>query len=49
MKDDFMHGFGIFTWPNGEKYEGQFSNDKLNGRGKFYWASGKYYEGEFKD
>ena len=26
-------GQGVFTWPNGDRCEGTFTNDKLNGNG----------------
>jgi len=42
-----MNGKGLFTWPNGKKYEGEFLNDKRHGFGKFYWPDGRTYEGEF--
>lgn len=27
-------GVGVYYWPNGDKYEGQWENDKKNGKGK---------------
>jgi hypothetical protein len=27
-------GFGILTWADGSKYEGQFKNDKMAGKGR---------------
>ena len=41
--------FGTARFPNGERYEGEFRDDKRNGRGTFYHASGDRYEGEFRD
>lgn len=32
-----MHGEGIFTWPNGRKYIGEFVNDKKEGYGIHEW------------
>jgi hypothetical protein len=32
-----MEGYGIFTWPDGRKYEGEYIDDKKEGNGIFYW------------
>ena len=44
-----MDGFGVFTWEDGRKYEGQYVDDKKEGRGKFTWPDGRIYDGEWKD
>ena len=44
-----MEGKGIFLWPDGRKYEGEFKNDKKNGYGEFTSSDGKKYKGEWKD
>ena len=36
-------------WANGDRYEGDFVDDKRTGRGAFIWANGDRYEGEFID
>ena len=33
--------------PNGDKYEGQFQENKKNGKGIFIWINGDKYEGEW--
>jgi len=30
-----MEGIGIYKWANGDKYEGEFKNDKKEGKGVF--------------
>ena len=37
------------TFPNGDKYVGEFKDDKPNGQGTYTWSDGRKYEGEFKD
>ena len=32
-----MHGRGIFEWPDGRKYDGEYVNDKKEGYGVFEW------------
>jgi hypothetical protein len=31
----FKHGFGIQSWPDGSKYEGNWVEGKVCGKGKF--------------
>lgn len=40
-----MHGEGIYIWPDGRKYEGEYYLDKKHGFGIFYWTDGKKYIG----
>ena len=42
-------GFGTYTWPNGDKYEGMFKNDDLHGQGTYTWSDGSKYIGNHKD
>jgi hypothetical protein len=35
------HGFGVYSWPNGSKYEGQFKNDQKHGKGIITHENGK--------
>ena len=44
-----MDGFGIFTWNDGRRYEGQFKNDKKEGFGKLTCPDGRVYEGDWAD
>lgn len=32
-----MNGKGVFKWPNGMKYEGEYEMDKMNGIGTLTW------------
>ncbi|MEM9888531.1 MAG: caspase family protein [Bacteroidota bacterium] len=42
------NGKGIFAYPDGSKYRGDFIAGKLDGWGTFYYTNGKKYVGEFK-
>lgn len=33
-----MHGNGKYFYANGNKFVGEFSNNKKNGRGVMYWG-----------
>ena len=48
-KNGKPNGNGIFTSPNGNKYEGGFRNGKYDGQGTLTWPNGNKYEGEWKD
>lgn len=32
-----MDGEGVFVWPDGRKYHGQYKDDKKEGYGVFEW------------
>lgn len=40
-----MEGYGLFTWPDGRRYEGSYVDDKKAGQGNFFWPDGRKYEG----
>jgi hypothetical protein len=44
-----MHGNGVFTWPDGRRYEGSYVQDKKQGHGTFEWPDGKKYVGDWFD
>ena len=48
-KDGKSEGYGVSTWPDGHKYEGQWLNDLMNGEGVFHFADGRLYQGHYKD
>ncbi len=37
------------TWPNGDKYVGEWKDGKKHGQGTHTWPSGKKYEGKWRD
>ena len=41
--------FGTYTLADGEKYVGEWRDDKLNGQGTYSWTDGEKYVGEWKD
>ncbi len=49
LKGDCKNGYGVFAYPDGSKYEGEFVNGKFNGQGTFYFADSSRYTGEFKE
>ena len=46
-KNGEKDGFGIFFDKQGNKYVGEWENDKFNGKGRLISISGDYYEGYF--
>ena len=43
------HGKGIFTYENGDTYEGEFRFGNMEGQGIYKFANGNEYHGEWKD
>ena len=35
-----MDGRGVFSWPDGRKYEGEYVKDLKEGVGRFVWPDG---------
>ena len=48
FRDDVMVGNGVFTWPEGDRYDGQFVNGMRHGKGVMYPAAGGVFYGYFK-
>ncbi len=46
---DQKHGFGIYKWPDGSIFNGNFINDLRHGDGRFLWSNGDSYEGEYQE
>ena len=42
-----MHGNGTMTWPEGNKYVGEYKNGKRDGNGTYTAANGDRYVGEY--
>jgi len=40
-----IHGNGIYTWPDGKYYNGEYHQDQKQGYGIYRWPDGKQYEG----
>jgi len=49
ISGDCKNGPGIFAYPDGSKYEGDFANGKFDGNGVFNFANGDKYVGQFKN
>lgn len=49
LSGDCQNGPGIFAYPDGSKYEGEFLNGKFAGQGKFTFPNGDIYTGAFKN
>ena len=45
----FDNRFGTVTFDNGEKYAGEWKDDKKHGQGTTIFATGETYVGEWKD
>ena len=44
-----MEGKGIFYYNNGNKYDGEYKNNKNEGKGTFYYNDDDIYDGEWKN
>lgn len=42
-------GRGLFIHVEGDKYEGEWKNDKANGFGKYDHVNGAIYEGQWQE
>jgi len=40
-----MHGFGIYTWPDGRRYEGNYQYNKKEGEGIYIAGDKSIFEG----
>ena len=44
-----MEGKGVFIWPNGRRYTGEYKNDLKDGYGEFEWEDKRMYKGMWKE
>jgi hypothetical protein len=42
-------GKGTYTWANGDRYIGEWCDDKKHGKGAFHFANGKRKEGVWEN
>ena len=47
--NDKRHGYGVYMFSNGDKYEGNWKNGKKHGYGVSTWYSGRKYEGDWQN
>ena len=48
IKGNCVNGKGTFIWPNGDKYNGNWKNQKPHGLGTFIWVNGTKYIGDWE-
>ena len=41
--------YGTYTYPNGDKYVGEYKDGKRHGQGTYTYPNGNKYVGEYKD
>lgn len=46
-KQSKAHGYGVHTWRNGDRYEGEWQNWLKHGRGTDLFANGDIYSGQY--
>lgn len=44
-----FHGTGVFTWPDGVQFDGDFVHGTMNGRGVYKWPDGSTYDGKIQN
>ena len=47
--NDKKEGFGLYTWVDGRRYEGQWVKGKQHGRGKYFGTDGSIKYGTWED
>ena len=49
VRGDCVDGYGVYTWAHGDRYEGDWVNNKLHGKGVKTYASGTVKSGMWED
>ncbi len=49
IQGDCVTGMGVYTWPDGTRYEGGFRDTRFAGQGIYTWPDGRRYEGRFRN
>ena len=44
---ELRHGYGILKWSNGDRFEGNWKDNKTFGRGTLFTISGDVLEGDW--
>ena len=44
-----MNGKGLYKWPEGSQFEGEYKDNLREGKGKFTWKNGICFEGYFSN
>ncbi len=47
-KDNYT-GKGVYTWPDGSKYDGDYVDGNQHGKGVYTWPDGRKYDGDWID
>lgn len=42
------HGYGVWEIKGGDRYEGEYVNDRKCGEGVYWWGNGCWYRGQFE-
>jgi len=48
MVKGLPHGYGVKTWPDGKKYQGNWQRGKMHGNGELLISEGESFTGEFR-
>lgn len=49
MQRGKLHGYGVYTWPDGSRYDGMWNRDNRHGKGVYTQPDGARYDGQWKN
>jgi 1-phosphatidylinositol-4-phosphate 5-kinase len=49
LEGNCQNGEGIYLWPNGNQYIGNWKDGKRSGQGSYYWTDGSEYIGQWEN